>query len=104
MYLATDRAEEAEATAGEAREVLAGQLAGGPLAHCVGRERSGPRRWRDAERMPRRKKCCLSSYASLGGAPGSGSRAVYVAMTSNYLAEMYRAWGKPDEAQKLRTS
>ena len=48
----------------------------------------------DAEKM------LLASHATLTQAPGSGSRTFYIQNTRYYLAALYEAWGKPDEAKK----
>ena len=40
----------------------------------------------------------LDSHTALKEGPGSGGRTVYVQITAGYLADLYQAWGKPDQA------
>jgi hypothetical protein len=40
----------------------------------------------------------LSSLEILRQGPGSGSRSVYIDKTVGYLADLYRTWGKSDQA------
>ena len=99
FYLATGRIEEAASLSGTAREVLTTQLSkdhwrtawaasveGSSLAHL--------QKFEAAEKM------LLNSHAALKEGPGSGGRTVYVQITSEYLADLYTTWGKPDLAKK----
>ena len=97
LYLATGRVEEAANLSATARKVLTTQLSkdhwrtawassveGSSLAHL--------KQFEKAEKM------LLDSHATLKEGPGSGGRTVYVQITVGYLADLYQAWGKPDQA------
>lgn len=100
LYLGTERAEEAATLAAKARSVLADQLTeshwrtawagsveGASLAQLA--------QFESAEAL------LLSSIETLESGPSSGSRNIYVALTNDYLAVLYRNWGKPDNAAKF---
>ncbi len=42
----------------------------------------------------------LYSYESLLENPGGGSRAGYIKETRGFLADLYRIWGKPEQAAR----
>lgn len=99
LYLETDRTEAAAETAARAREVFAGEL--------------GEDHWRTAwaasvqsaalvrlGRYDEAEPILLSSRDTLRSEPDSGSMKIYVQKTNGYLADLYRDWGKPDEAAK----
>ena len=99
MYLATGRTDEAGTMANSAREVFVSQL---PEDHwriawatsLQGAVLAQQGAFADAEPL------LLAGYAALAAGPGSGSRAVYIELTAKYLADLYRAWGRPAEAKK----
>ena len=97
LYLATGRIEEAENLSRTARQVLttllsedhwrtswAASVEGSSLAHL--------QQFEIAEEM------LLNSHAALKQGPGAGSRIVYIEITVGYLADLYRDWGKPEQA------
>jgi len=103
LYLATGRIEEAAELSGAARNVLTSQLSadhwrtawatsveGSSLAHL--------KQFEIAEKM------LLDSHAALKQGPGSGSRIVYIDITAGYLADLYRDWGKPEQAAQFIAS
>jgi hypothetical protein len=42
----------------------------------------------------------LESYKILLDNPGGGSRAGYIEETRGFLADLYRIWGKPEQAAR----
>jgi tetratricopeptide (TPR) repeat protein len=97
LYLATGRIEDAERAARTAHQVLATQL---PEDHwrtawaasLEGSSLAQRKQFDEAEGL------LLKSLAILRQGPGSGSRTVYVEKTIAYLADLYRNWGKSEEA------
>ena len=99
LYLETGRIEEAENLSRTARQILttmlsedhwrtywAGSIEGSSLAHL--------------QQFEAAEKLLLVSHAALTQGPGSGSRAVFIELTAGYLADLYRGWGKPEQAAK----
>lgn len=100
LYLATGRPQQALETAASARQVLGTEL---PEDH-----------WRTAwaasvqgaslaalDEFSEAEKMLLASFKTLEQGPGSGSRTVYIQLTAQYLADLYRDWGKPEQAEKI---
>ena len=99
LYLETGRIEEAKNESHTARQILtamlsedhwrtswAGSIEGSSLAHL--------------QKFEAAEKLLLESHAALQDGPGSGSRAVFIELTAGYLADLYRIWGKPEQAAK----
>ena len=99
FYLETGRIEEAENLSRTARQILttmlsedhwrtswAASIEGSSLAHL--------------QKFEAAEKLLLASHAALKQGPGSGSRAVFIELTAGYLADLYRDWGKPEQASK----
>ena len=68
------------------RTSWAGSVEGSSLAHL--------QQFEVAEKM------LLNSHAALKQGPGSGSRIIYIDITAGYIADLYREWGKPEQAAK----
>jgi tetratricopeptide (TPR) repeat protein len=99
LYLATGRVAEAENLSRSAGQILtnmlsedhwrtswAGSIEGSSLAHL--------------KKFEAAEKLLLDSHAALQDGPGSGSRGVFIELTAGYLADLYRIWGKPEQAAK----
>ena len=97
LYLETGRIEEAENESRTARRILAtmlsedhwrtswaGSIEGASMAHL--------------EKFEAAEKLLLASHAALKEGSSSGSRAIYINLTTSYLVDLYHGWGKPEQA------
>jgi tetratricopeptide (TPR) repeat protein len=97
LYYETRRFEQARALAHAARQTLSDTLAPEHwrtawAASVEGAAFAGLSRYENAEPM------LIAGLRTLQRDPGSGSRVVYIDTTRRFLADLYRAWGKPQLA------
>ncbi len=99
LYLKTGRTEEARGLANDARLLFAELLPPGHWrtawsASVEGASLTAMKQFEAAEQL------LLESYKILLDNPGGGSRAGYIEETRGFLADLYRIWGKPEQAAR----
>ena len=97
LYLKTGRNEQAKKSANDARMLFGELLPSGHWraawsASIEGASLTAMKQFEAAEQM------LLESYETLLENPGGGSLAGYIEETRGFLADLYRVWGKPEQA------
>ena len=97
LYLETGRIEKARTFSHEAGDMFISTLSAGHwrVAWAGSVEGASLARLGEYEKA---EQLLLESKARLEDGPDSGSRKVYIEITVGYLADLYQAWGKPDQA------
>ena len=97
LYLETGRIEKARTFSHDAGEMFISTLSADHwrVAWAASVEGASLARLGEYEEA---EKLLLDSKARLENGPASGSRKVYIDITAGYLADLYQAWGKLDQA------